>query len=436
MQVRPWFISIVAVLAAMGTCSVAQDVPDEEVVQKQPKQPKQPKQQKQQDQMIVQGTLIAPGSVPFHLKATITAGNDSSAMATVEVDWETPDRWRRTIDSREFSQTLIVNGNKVFEANSGDYFPLGLQTLVTTLVDPKPLIDAYKPGDLLLTKANGASDESGRMCYDAARKICGTNSLGLREFVGAAGHTVDLMNYKDFHGKRIARRLVYTASAGSYLTAEVTDLTKLSHPEASLFAISEPTAPGMRMSNVILPEAELRGLAVEPLQIIWPQVLDGTAKGKASFYVALDREGKVREVLPLKTVNERSNDSAIRQILRMRFKPAEKGGLAVQAEGILTFDLNTRAFGPADALTDAEARKLATNIVEPVVAPGTVPPGTVYRMWLSVDSDGIVIERAPGEGPAQLFEPCDQALKQWHFSPIIENGLPRPYRAQVIFHIR
>jgi len=56
------------------------------------------------------------------------------------------------------------------------------------------------------------------------------------------------------------------------------------------------------------------------------------------------------------TANERSNDSAIRQILRLRFKPAVKDGLAVQAEGILTFDLNTRASGPANALTDAEVR--------------------------------------------------------------------------------
>jgi hypothetical protein len=418
MQVRPLFLSVAAALAAMGTCSFAQHLPEN--IQQNPK--------------IVQGTLIAPGSVPFHLKATITAGNDPSPMATVEMDWDAPDRWQRTIDSREFSQTLIVNGDKVFEANTGSYFPLGLQTLVTAMIDPKPLLDAYRPGDMLQTKANGASDESGRTCYDTDRKICGMGAFGLHESVGAAGHSVDLMSYKDFHGKRIAHRLIYTAWPGSYLTAEVTDLTRLYRPDASLFAISQPTAPEMKISSVILPEAELRGLAAEQPEIIWPQVLDGAATGKASFYVSLDREGKVREALPLKTANERSNDSAIRQILRLRFKPAVKDGLAVQAEGILTFDLNTRASGPANALTDVEVRKLATNIVAPVVAPGTVPPGTVYKMLLSVDSDGIVIEKLPGEGPAQLFEACDQAVKQWRFSPIMENGMSRPYRAQVVFH--
>jgi hypothetical protein len=421
MQVRPLLFSFAAALAAMGTCSVAQDVPEEIV-------------QNQQTPRIVQGTLIAPGSVPFHLKATITAGNDPSPMATIEMDWDAPNRWRRTIDSQEFSQTLIVNGGKVFEANTGNYFPLGLRTLVTAMVDPKPLLDAYKPGDLLQTKANGASDESGRTCYDAERKICGKSPFGLRESVGAAGHSVDFVNYKDFHGKRIAHRLVYTASVGNYLTAEVADLTRLYHPDASLFAISEATAPEANISSVILPEAELRSLAVGPPEIIWPQVLDGAVTGKASFYVSLDREGKVREALPLKTANERSSDSAIRQILRLRFKPAVKDGITVQAEGILNFNINTRALGPANVLTDAEVRKLATNIVEPVVAPGTVPRGTVYKMLLSVDSDGIVIEKKPGEGPAQLFDACDQALKQWRFSPILENGMSRPYRAQVVFH--
>jgi hypothetical protein len=136
---------------------------------------------------IVQGTLIAPGSVPFHLKATITAGSDPSSVATVEMDWDAPTRWRRTIDSREFSQTLIVNGDKVFEANTGNYFPLGLRTLVTAMVDPKPLLDAYRPGDLLQTKANGASDESGRTCYDADRKICGKSRLWLAGVCGRGG---------------------------------------------------------------------------------------------------------------------------------------------------------------------------------------------------------------------------------------------------------
>jgi hypothetical protein len=67
----------------------------------------------------------------------------------------------RTIRSQDFSQTLIANGDKVFEQDSDDYFPLGLQTLATALVDPQLILDSWRPGDQLMTKADGSADESG-----------------------------------------------------------------------------------------------------------------------------------------------------------------------------------------------------------------------------------------------------------------------------------
>ena len=419
MQVRPLFFGVFSALAAMTISSAAQQLPGHTW----------------QNPKIVQGTLIAPGSVPFHLVATLTSGNDSSPMGNVEIYWTASNHWTRTIESRDFSQTLIVNGDKVLEANSGDYFPLGLQTLVTAMVDPQLILDAYRPGDVLRTKENGASNESGRTCSGPNNSVCGQGPFGLMESVGAAGHAVDFMSYKKFHGKRIANRLVYTASVGNFLVAQITELEDLNHPDESLFAISQTTRPEMQIRSVTLQEAELRKLAVEKPEIIWPQTLDGDVTGKASFYVAIDREGKVREVLPLKIANEHVSDSAIRQIMRWTFNPCVKDGLPVQTEGILTFDLNTRAWGPANVLTNAEVRKLATHIVEPVVKPNTAPPGTVYKLLISVDSDGFVIEKK-GSGFTQLFAPCDQALKQWHFSPIMENGQPRPYRAQVDFNFR
>lgn len=101
----------------------------------------------QQAPVLVQGALTAPGSEPFHLKASITAGHDSSPMAEVDMYWVAPDRWRRTIQSQDFSQTLIVNSDKVFDQHSKVYFPLGLATLTTVMVDPTPILAAYQPGD-------------------------------------------------------------------------------------------------------------------------------------------------------------------------------------------------------------------------------------------------------------------------------------------------
>jgi hypothetical protein len=88
---------------------------------------------------VVQGTLTEPSSTPFYLQADITEKGDPDEHIGVEISWVAPDKWRRTIQSKEFSQTLIVNGDQVFELDSEDYFPLGIQTLVTAMVDPKSL---------------------------------------------------------------------------------------------------------------------------------------------------------------------------------------------------------------------------------------------------------------------------------------------------------
>jgi hypothetical protein len=261
------------------------------------------------------------------------------------------------------------------------------------------------------------------------------HAWGLTETVGVPGKMVEFTKYQPFHGKRIARKIVYTISVGDFFTGEVTGLDDLKDLDETHFAIPTPTPRDQQLVTATMPEPELRSLAVEAPPIIWPQALDGSETGQASFYLALDPTGKVRDVLPVKTCNERTNDSAIRQIKSWTFRPALKDGFPVQAEGILNFDVNTRAWGPAKTLSDAEMRQMASNVVDPTVPAGEYPPGTVYKLWVAVDIDGGVLEKIAAGGPPKLFGPCDAALRQWHFRPIMENGQPRPYRGLVEFDI-
>jgi len=258
---------------------------------------------------LVQGTLVAPGSPPFHLKAQISEGG-GAPETFVELFWQAPNKLRRTIQSDQFVQTLVVNGDIVFEHDAPMYMLPEIQILLTAIADPQPIIASLKPGDQVRTKANGASQESGTTCFDAAHRMCMQTAFGLMESVGAEGRAVDCTNYRNFHGKRIARRLTHTISAGDYFTAEITELDDLEEADPGLFSIAEPTPPERRLHVEMMGEAELRGLVVDAPEIVWPQVLDGAEHGQASFYVSLDTQGKVREVLPLKTANERSNDSA------------------------------------------------------------------------------------------------------------------------------
>jgi hypothetical protein len=370
------------------------------------------------------------------LKAVITERGDPTSKTEVEIFWMAPDKWRRTIQSQtEFSQTLIVNGDKVFEHDSDGYFPLWSQTLVSAMVDPRPVLDAFRPGDRLITKANTGADESGKVCFPPAFKMCITGHYGLLESVGAAGHSLDFTDYHDFHGKRVARLLVYHVDPGDSYKAEVTELNDLKKPDDRLFFIAQPTTPDQQIRSMTLPEAELRGMALQPLEIIWPQVLDGATTGKTSYYVSVDRSGRVAEVLPLRVAAERADDVARRQIMKWKFKPASEDGVALQAEGVLNFDFDTRAYGPANSLTDVEVRKLASTIVEPTFPPGAAPSGSTHAFWIAVDEEGNVIETIGGEGPHELYAPGMQALGKWRFPPMIVDGKAVPYRAQIIFRV-
>jgi hypothetical protein len=383
--------------------------------------------------IVVQGTLIAPGSTPFHLKAVITEGGDPAPIARVEMFWVAPDKWRRVIQSDVFGQTLVVNGDKVFEQDADDYFPLGLQTLLTAMVDPKPVLDAFRPGDMVHTKANGASSESGAISFGNGMIASSLPSTGLVESVDSAGHGVEFTKYEEFKGKRIARILRHRARGGESMTARVTDLEELKKTTESLFAISEPTPVNRQIRSVMVPQAELHGPDTKAHEIIWPQVLDGNTTGTATFYISVDRTGRVREANAVRNDNMQSDDSALRQIMKWKFKPVMKDGAPVQAESLLSFALNTRAWGPPNPLSDAEVRKLATNVVEPVIPKGAFPAGAECTLRVAIDDEGKLIETIANGAAPGLCSLCEHAMYQWHFSPVLINGKPLPYRAEIKF---
>lgn len=383
---------------------------------------------------VVQPVLVEPGAPPLHMSATITERADFNEHIDLELYWASPTKWKRTITSQNFSQTLIVNGDKVFEQDSDDYFPIGLQALATALVDPSPALQAWKPGDLLITKANGAADESGKVCFNAQKTMCGMSRFGLMETVGVPGLFFTFSDYRPFNKERVARLVVYKIDQGDSLQARVTELSQMASVDEKLFAVGQPTPKEKQLRVETLSQSQLEDEALQPMDIIWPQVLDGHTTGKTSYLVSIDRTGQVRDVLPLDVAIERANDSAIRQIRRWKFKPALQDGVPVQMEAVLQFEFNTRAYGPTEMLNDADARKLASNIAEPVFPPG-ITSGSSCAVRIAVDADGQIIEQIPGDCVPGLFMTCSKAIGQWKFSPIQQDGKSLPYRAEVVFRV-
>jgi len=100
---------------------------------------------------------------------------------------------------------------------------------------------------------------------------------------------------------------------------------------------------------------------------------------------------------------------------------------------VLTFAFNTRIENPIPVLTNAEARKLATRVVPPVVAPGKAGKGTKFTLRISVDETGVVKDvQNPNKVTPAVWQAGSAALKKWRFRPYMNNGKPDRFYADIL----
>jgi hypothetical protein len=393
---------------------------------------------------VEQSRLTLAGSKPFHLVAEIVEVTNPKSDYRAKVDeyWVAPDRWRRTIESPEFSQTLIVNGDKVSEKDTGDYFPWWLNDLVTAMVDPLPMAEMLKQ-----TNAQVQKPQAGQMvnsCVRLTTKIdnwtfCFEGERGLLSSVFARGFDAEFRDYKGFGEKQVARTLVIDPEPGTTIEAKVKHLEELSHPDEAMFVVDQPTPPQDRIRSVKVDQETVRRLATTSTEVTWPTVGEGPTKGGCAVYVSADRNGNIREVWPHGCDNAGLQDPLREMVRKWRLKPAIEGGTPVQVESLVTFSFETQTekSKTLPVLTDAEARNLATDIVEPVFPPGSVAKGQQIVVQISVNETG----KLTGVGNSHnlstpAFLAADAALKHWHFKPYIKDGKAQYFHADVIFRNR
>jgi hypothetical protein len=227
------------------------------------------------ERALQQSLLTLPGSKPFHLQAVIreTTDPNSDYQAKIEEYWVSPAKWKRTIESKDFSQTLVVNGEAVSEENTGDYFPLWLNNLVTAMMDPLPMLKVLKQSNAQVAKPQGS--EKSTACADLHARvdrwvICFEGSHGLLASVFTKGYSAEFKDYKKFGDKRVARRIVDDPEPGTNLEARITELTELTQPDEQMFVVSQPTPPKERIKGVRIDEDLLRKLSLDSTKIDWP----------------------------------------------------------------------------------------------------------------------------------------------------------------------
>jgi hypothetical protein len=390
---------------------------------------------------VEQSQITLPGSTPFHLKAHIAAAGNASGNYTADVEeyWLSPTKWRRSIQSPNFSQTLIVNGETISEQDTGEYYPFWLRDLVTALFDPLPMLQQLKgfhdsidvPTDSLQSNSclnmnvpAGVAPVKTTISY----AFCFQGRGGRLQYVLTPGYRAHFEDYKPFQSRSVARQITFDPDPQTKIEARITELSELNNPDESLFAAPASSSGGALKSQQI-GEPTARSILLSSPEIAWPEVREGKTQGILSFYVSADRSGQVREVWPLTPGNPELVRAAREQVLQWHFKPYVNG-IPMQMESVLTLPFNAKQGPPIPVLTNAEVRKLATRIVEPRLSKQAGAAHFVLRAV--VDEQGKLLEvRNPNQVKAGLFKAGEAALRQWQFRPYVHDGHPDRFYADI-----
>jgi hypothetical protein len=215
---------------------------------------------------LQESSLTSPDSKPFHLRATIaeTGEPGSDYHAKIEEYWVSPSKWRRTIESPDFSQVLIVNGDTVYERDDGDYLPHWLNEFLTALFDPLPMLKAINQSNAQIAKPRGS--ENSTTCADLHTRvdrwvICFEGSHGLVASVFTKGYAAEFKDYKKFAGKFVAWRISNDPEPGTHLEAHIAELSELTQPDEQMFVVQQPTPPSVRLSSMRVDEDTFRSFS-------------------------------------------------------------------------------------------------------------------------------------------------------------------------------
>lgn len=387
-------------------------------------------------------SLTLPDGKPFHLRAVVreVEEHDSSYSATIDEYWASPTKWRRTIESPEFSQTRIVDGTAVSEVNRGDYVPIWLSNFVAALFDPLPMLNALQKSDAQIPKPRGPATAT--TCGNLQGRvdrwvICFAGREGLLSSVFTKGYAAEFKDYNRFGNKQVARLIVMHPQPGMQIEARVELLTSMDRPDEGMFVVASPTPPDQQIRRVRLDEDTLRRMVLGSTEIAWPPTTGKLDTGGCAVYLSADRTGRVREVWPAGCDNGDLQDP-LREILRgWRLTPPVSDGVPVQVEALLGFTFHAQQQpDPTPVLADFDARDLVTNRQEPVFPHGAAPPGTEFKVRISVSEQGKLTgiqntHKLPGPVLGAIYN----AVRKWQFRPYVKDGKPQYFHADLVFYM-
>jgi hypothetical protein len=406
---------------------------------------------------LKKGSLTGEGARPFHIRVIVSEPENSQSpyQGTIEEWWTSQDQWRLEVTAKGgMRQTVVMAGGKKSEKDEGEYFPLWLRRFLNAVNDPIPNAGGWATsgGEIeQITMPDGAKSDAcaraqskigtGERATDAFSNVC-FDGEGRLKFYGSPSFSMEFHDYKGFGKKQIARMYVDNPEPGTGLVGKVEVLEELKGPPDALFAPLATNDDRFRSVHVNSEQME-RMIAGNP-PIDWPPVRSGNTKGKLAVYIATDADGNVREAWPLNSDNAGLEDPVRAQVMKWKLKPAvDHDGKKLQVEGGIGFAFGTEIADPIPVLSDAEARQLVTSTVDPKFGSGAAR-GTRYRVRIAVNEQGKVTGGAAGDTEVpgtvkptgnDLFA-IMMATREWHFKPLIRDGKPQYFFAELVFEVK
>lgn len=408
---------------------------------------------------LAESSLTGAGR-PFHLRVVVSEPENAQSpyQGMIEEWWSSSTNWRREVTAQDgMHQTIVVANGKKTERDEGDYFPLWLDNFVTAIFDPVPDASTVWAANGLtidqLVMPNGAKSTAcariqskigtGNRATDAFSNICLDDQHRL-QFVGSPRYSMEFGDYRKFGGKQIARKFHCDPEPGTSLLGDVVVLEDLSHVDAAGLFAPLPSNDS-RFDSLEASPSQLEQLTAGNLPITWPTIHSGHTSGRLAMYISIDSQGRVREAWPLNSDNSGLDDPARDQVRQWSIQPQkDAAGNPIQIDGGLGFSFETAVADPIPVLTDEEARQLLISSVEPRFPPGVAPSGTRYRVRIAVNEQGKVTGGAEGDTevpgtirpPGPALYPIMMALFDWHFRPLMKDGQPHYFFAELVFTVK
>jgi len=382
------------------------------------------------DRMLKTSSLTYEGK-PFHAVLQIgNAGEEYSGR--MEGWWVNATQYRLMVISPKLSQTKVVNGDRVYEKNDGDYYPRWLENFVLAVMNPVPMAEGFrKAGPQVSNECLKHEDKPGGITNELTFAMICTKDFDSRlDFAMTFSYFMDFKDPKEFAGKEIARIYQTRVKDFQTISARITLLEELRKMDEALFGIQQPTPAGDRIATSFVSTLKEESLVEKVPEVQWPDVREGKTDGYMIVYARTDRTGQVRETAKHNSDNAAVEKFGMEVALKYKFKPYVVDGVTQQMEMPLVMHFTSKVSDPIPELDDATTRKQITGCSLPHEISDPASAGQKIVITFQVHEDGGLMTL--GSSDKKIPIPVlYQQFRGCHFGQYKQNGKFTAYHANL-----